>query len=379
MAEVPLMSEDIARLDVSGFLEEADRGDVLLPEPCRIVHVDGSESQGVFVSYDMKEACVRFLSGGSSEPQRIPLSGMRMVKLLRPVTLGGVAEPWLARDIAVHAVGRRVPFSVSFRGGHTLSGELLGYCFIPGGLGIYLAGEKDAATRCFIPDHVIEDVVIGLPLGRILLEHGHLSEADLERALLRQRELRSQRVGQILTDRRVISREALESALKLQRGRMHVRIGEILIEMGVITEEQLHAALEEQRLCKTKPLGSILIEMGLLDSKLVRDALSLKLGIPHVDLMRFQIDRHAVEQVPRLVILKHHVMPLCRHGNALVVAMSNPFDARALSALSFAAQVKIIPVLADAAEINVAIEKNRSDGVTLWHHEHEGDYVKYQN
>lgn len=371
------MTKDAINLEFSSYLDEVAQGIAHASEPCRVINVDGSEIKGVFVSYDAAASCVEVLAEGEIDSRKIPLDRMRMLKLTRTVKPGSVHQHLLARDLAVHTVGKRVPFSITYRDGRSLSGELLGYSFVHGGFGIYLAGEGEEATRCFFPDSAIEDIVIGLPIGQVLLEHGHLTESDLEKALAAQRTLRSQRIGQILAEQRFISREALEEALRKQLGRPHVKIGEVLVEMGAISEEQLHKALEEQKQRHGKPLGGILVDMGFLDNKVVKEALARKLGVPHVDLTRFSIDRNVMNALPASLILKHTVIPLYRTDKSLIVAMANPFDARVITALGFAAQLKIVPVLANVQEIQHALEKHRPDGVVLWQHAHEGEHIKH--
>lgn len=371
------MTKDAINLEFSSYLDEVVKVAAHASEPCRVVNADGFEIKGVFVSYDPSASCIEVRAEGEKNLRKIPLDRIRMLKLTRPVRPGGVDQHLLVRGLAVHAVGKRVPFSITYRDGRTLSGELLGYGFVPGGLGIYLAGEGEEAVRCFFPDCAIEDVAIGLPIGRVLLEHGHLTESDLEKALAAQRSLRSQRVGQILSEQRLISREALEEALRKQQGVPHVKIGAVLVEMGAINEEQLHKALEEQKRRHGKQLGGILVDMGVLDNKVVKEALAHKLGVPHVDLTRFSIDRNIMDALPASLILKHTVIPLYRTDKALIVAMTNPFDARVITALGFASQLKIVPVLANVQEIQHALEKNRPDGVVLWQHAHEGDHLKH--
>jgi hypothetical protein len=67
---------------------------------------------------------------------------------------------------------------------------------------------------------------------------------------------------------------------------------------------------------------------------------------------------------------------LYRTDDALIVALTNPFDARVINALRFAAGLKIIPVLTSRTEINAALEMHRTDGMTIWQHAHEGEHIK---
>ncbi len=58
-----------------------------------------------------------------------------------------------------------------------------------------------------------------------------------------------------------------------------------------------------------------------------------ELGIPYVDLDEVQLDRALLAHVPIELMVRHAFIPLCREGDALAVAMSDPADVSALDAL----------------------------------------------
>ena len=231
-------------------------------------------------------------------------------------------------------------------------------------------------AAAFFPEGAVADFTIGLPIGKVLLERGSLSEKGLNDALATQRDLRAKRIGEILAEKHVIDRKSLERALHTQAQKPNLRLGQVLVDMGAISAAQLQHALEEQALGRKKPLGEILIDMGLLDNQTVKEALAEKLGVPHVDLDKFVIEREALKLVPIKVIRAQRAVPLYRTGDALVVAMENPFDARVIAALRFAAQLRIIPVLTSRKEMNAVLDRHRPDGMTRWQDEHEGEHVK---
>jgi len=369
------VSENFSGLDFSRHLSQLELVDA---EPCRLVLRDGTELEGTLHAYDEDGGTIRYSPIGDERRQPFRLEQLRMLVLTRLVRPDQVDAHFLKPGISTHQVGKRVPFSLTYRDGRNFSGELLGYSFSQEGLGIYLAVDAGEATRCFFPHGVIQDIALGLPLGRILLDRGHLNDGDLDKALSEQQLLRTQRLGDILSQKRIINRESLEDALGMQSRKPVLKIGQVLVEMGAITAQQLEEALAAQkRKSKSKPLGGILVDMGLLDSNLVTEALASKLGVPLVDLARFRVERRAFESVPAHMLLEHRVVPLYKTDKALVVAMSNPFNARTLTVLSFAAQSQIIPVLAGMAEIDYVLGKYRPDGIALWQHEQEGERVKY--
>lgn len=76
-------------------------------------------------------------------------------------------------------------------------------------------------------------------------------------------------------------------------------IGKILVENGFITDAQLNDALEKQRSSEGKMLGDIMLEMGLVSETQLAQALSIRLKVPFVDLSTTQINREAVMKIPR--------------------------------------------------------------------------------
>lgn len=370
------MLDNLNNLDFSSYFDESRKATAPAIEHCRLSLRDGHELEGNLAFYDEQAAQLRLIPDGADAGQTYSLDQVRMLRLDRPVGLEANDEHFHTRNIAVHAIGKRAPFSLSFRDGHVFSGELLGYCFSPGGLGMYLADDGGQAIRCFVPEGAIQDFTMGLPIGRVLLDRGHLTEEGLNRALDNQRALRAQRVGEILAERQIIDRRALEAALDAQSRKPHLKIGQVLLEMGAINAEQLQQALDEQGLRRKKPLGEVLVDMGLLDSQTVKEALAEKLGVPHVMLERFHIERNAFESISAKVILENQVVPLYRTDDGMVVAMSNPFDARVINVLRFAAQSKIIPVLATRKEIEDFLDTHRPDAITIWQNKDEGEHVK---
>lgn len=371
------MLDSLNSLDFSNYFKEARKEAAPPREYCRVSFRDGGgELRAEIVAYDEQNATIRVIPEGADSGQTIPMGKVRMLRFDRHIHLEANHTHFLDRSIPVHAIGRRVPFSLAFRDGRVFTGELLGYCFSPAGLGIYLADESGPATRCFVPGEIVDDFTIGLPLGKVLLDGGHLTEAGLEAALETQRALRAQRIGDILAEKHVIDQRSLEEALQTQARKPHLKIGQVLVEMGIIDAGQLEYALEEQAHRRGKQLGEILIEMGLLDGETVKEALAQKLGVPHVSLERFHVDREAFKSIPAKVIVERQVVPLYRADEGLVVAMANPFDAGAVNALRFASRSKIIPVLASRKEIMDFLSRNRPDGIAIWQHKHEGEHLK---
>ncbi|MBI3890414.1 MAG: hypothetical protein HY303_02665 [Candidatus Wallbacteria bacterium] len=122
-------------------------------------------------------------------------------------------------------------------------------------------------------------------LGEILVEEGHLSREDLERALGEQAAIPELPLGKLLVKGGYVSAFKVYKALGKQYGIdpttcKDVRpIGEQLVSDGVITSAQLARALQVQREAGNKEmLGRVLVKLGFADLHQVYEALCHQLG-----------------------------------------------------------------------------------------------------
>jgi type II secretory ATPase GspE/PulE/Tfp pilus assembly ATPase PilB-like protein len=360
----------------SPYLEDSATGTRSQPEACLLTFFDRAGLEATLVNFLPEQGTVEVQASGDTANQVLELEQIRAIRFTQPINLIPTQMDLRKRGIEVPDVGSKVPFSVSFRDGAIMTGELFGYGVTAGGMGVYVVDEEQLPVRTFFPSSSVETFVVGEPLGQLLLERNQLSQAGLAAALETQRKLRSQRIGDILLEKRIVDSSQLELAIKRQAQMPLRRLGEILVEMGLLTEPALDAVIQEQKKRRGKPLGELLVEMGLLDHGTLRSVLAQKLGIPHVDLKKFAIDDQAFKSVPLTFLFKHRVMPLYRSGASLVVAMDNPLDGAVLEALRFSSQMKIVPVFATREEIDAAFQRRPGQDVVLWGTEDEGDVVK---
>lgn len=112
-----------------------------------------------------------------------------------------------------------------------------------------------------------------------------------------------------------------------------VRIGDLLVEQKMISEAQLQAALAEQKKSGRK-LGRVLIENGFVDEDQLLMLLSEQLGIPYVDLSRFELDPDLVTQLPETHARRYRALILKESAAGLLVGMGDPTDIFAFDELS---------------------------------------------
>jgi len=133
-------------------------------------------------------------------------------------------------------------------------------------------------------------------------------------------------------------------------------LGRVLVERGLITGAQLETALAEQRR-NGNLLGQTLIDLGMVDPDAMMKALGEHFGIPGTRLIAYTIDPAVLPAIPQKVARKYRAIPLFLVGNVLTVAVANPRDLAVLDDLRFVSGHEIQPVVALEYEIAGAVER----------------------
>jgi type II secretory ATPase GspE/PulE/Tfp pilus assembly ATPase PilB-like protein len=340
-------------------------GDLHL-EICRISFFDRGPVEGTLLGIDHDARMIEVQVIGTKELQRLSFEPAREVRFMQPVDLKHSIRGLREGGLKVEMLARKAPFTISFRDGKLITGELYGYTPSDLGLAVYLVDENKAAVRVLFPGAGIESVSIGEPLGELLVGSAQLSREGLQRALERQRELRKQRIGDLLLEKRIVSPDQLAQALRAQGSGEVRKLGEVLVEMGLVSEEQIDQALVDQSKQRRRPLGEILVELGLVDAFTLRSVLAQKLGIPWVDLRKFSFDSKALKLLPRDTMMKLKVIPLYLSEGTLAVAMENPMDFRIIDAIRFSCGQRVVPVLATGEDISYALSHKLREDTVLW-------------
>ena len=154
---------------------------------------------------------------------------------------------------------------------------------------------------------------------------------------------------------RIVTRSQLDSALIRRKTMSHLRLGDALVQESLITEAERDAALAMQGGDRRKLLGEILVENGALTREQVRQVLAEQLGVPTVNLARFEYDARAVEAISGELARKHLVMPLYRTDTRIAVGIENPLSWEALRELEIWTGLKVDPAMATRADLVAAI------------------------
>jgi type IV pilus assembly protein PilB len=142
------------------------------------------------------------------------------------------------------------------------------------------------------------------------------------------------------------------------------KIGNILVSEGMITEGQLEEALEVQKTDR-RNIGKILLSLGYLNSEDLARALSVRLNVEYVALSEDHVDPDVLGIIGEYTLRRDKAVPLRVENGRLVVAMSDPNDARARSEITISAGYPVTPVVASEEAIRGLQEKMFGSGESV--------------
>ena len=112
-----------------------------------------------------------------------------------------------------------------------------------------------------------------------------------------------------------------------------IRIGDLLIEHGRLTEEQLQICLVEQKETGHK-LGKIIVDKGFVDEDTFLRFLSEQFQLPYYQLENFSLDPELVDKLPETYARRYRALVLERKDGELIIGMVDPMDVFAYDELS---------------------------------------------
>lgn len=144
------------------------------------------------------------------------------------------------------------------------------------------------------------------------------------------------------------------------------RLGQILIELGYIDQQQLEEALSIQRKNnkgRNKTFsGEIMIKLGYVNEKAVFHAFVSQYRFPFLPLDNYQLDSRVIDSFPAAIAREHMVMPIDKYGNVLTVAISNPFDTKALKQIEKATNCNVQVFVSSPTDLRLAVDRYYSNG-----------------
>lgn len=137
---------------------------------------------------------------------------------------------------------------------------------------------------------------------------------------------------------------------------MTTRFNELLLDRQLLSAREL---LRVQEVCTRTGgrLPSTLARLGLVGENDILDTLAAATGLPVVRREDFPPDGVRIEGLNPRFLRRHSVLPLRNAEGVLALAMSDPYDEEARSALAFAAAMDVEPLIASFADISAAISE----------------------
>src|ERR1700690_2577100 len=135
------------------------------------------------------------------------------------------------------------------------------------------------------------------------------------------------------------------------------RLGEVLRERGHISPADLNKAIEDQQ-GKLIHLGELMLDRGLFAKSQLAAALTEITHVPYVDCDNLEIEPEVLSLLPRAIAKRCCVLPIHCQGTKLVVAMAEPQNLQVLDELRFSTGMDIIPRLSFRTEISKAVDKS---------------------
>jgi type II secretory ATPase GspE/PulE/Tfp pilus assembly ATPase PilB-like protein len=320
-----------------------------------LLTIDGARKlSGTVLRIDFDAETLEFAPEAGAR-RVLPFTSLRSLFLTRAMSLERIPLALPAGSVEAVPTCERRKCAIVFKDGDTLEADVVSLEPRKCGLFLFAAVEGRGNQRWFIPTHAIASYRIGEPLGKVLLDRKALPRDALEAGLKTQQRLRTTRIGDYLAVQGTITREQVEAALLRQKTMTHLRLGDALVQEKRITAAQRDAALATQALDRHKRLGEILVEMGAVTAEVIRHVLVEQLGVPAVNLARFQYDAGAINAIPVDLVRKYVVIPLYRTATRIAVAIENPHWWEALQALEKFTGLKVDPAIAAREDILAAI------------------------
>lgn len=142
------------------------------------------------------------------------------------------------------------------------------------------------------------------------------------------------------------------------------RLGEILVEHGKLDFANLERALRLQEGDANERIRALLVRAGFAAERDVTDALADQLGLSVVALTEYPELPVLEERVSARFIKESRALPIQETDNQLVLAMADPLDEYVLAAFRMVTQRTVTPRLAVPSELEVAFERLYGSGKT---------------
>ena len=143
----------------------------------------------------------------------------------------------------------------------------------------------------------------------------------------------------------------------LQNTPIAMPLGNLLVELGHIRQADLQVASDIQASENSKQdLDKILVDQHLIDEEALIQIRALKLGIPYIEPDLSNIDRTLFSMAPIKWYEKHNLMPVRREEQAFRIAFADPYSKQDLEAARQVFGNNLLPAIASKEFLGKVIE-----------------------
>jgi type IV pilus assembly protein PilB len=130
----------------------------------------------------------------------------------------------------------------------------------------------------------------------------------------------------------------------------------MLLRNGLINEAQLEKAMARQKETG-KSLGRVLLELGFLKESQLAEFIAREVGHEYVDLLEYKINIHATTSIDESMARRYLCIPIDFEDGKLVVAMADPANIYALDDIRLSTGYEVKPVVSARDDILAAIQR----------------------
>jgi len=153
------------------------------------------------------------------------------------------------------------------------------------------------------------------------------------------------------------------------------QIGQLLLESGLINDAQLNEALSYQRE-NGLVLGKAVVSMGLVTERDLLKVLGDHLGLPSLDISKYNIQDEALMVVNEDFARKYSIIPLFLIENSLTIATADPLNIDVIDELTRTTGMEIMLVLSIEMDIERSIDLYYRSTTSLAQTQAAGDDVR---
>jgi type IV pilus assembly protein PilB len=135
---------------------------------------------------------------------------------------------------------------------------------------------------------------------------------------------------------------------------------EVLLERFPVPEEELNSARAEAE-SKKISLEDALVEANLVPSSAIVLAKAHYLEMPPLTLVGFEPDADLVDLLPQQVWAQLKMIPVCKTGKLLTIAVADPFNIMGIENLKMQIDYRLFPVVVDEKELIDVLETINKD------------------